>query len=155
MLDKTFNAKFGDFSLTRLSEHGSSLKMTCTVRNVGYIAPECFTTRKGSKESDVYSFGIVALEIACGRRCIQNNGEEEEDKSRSLLDWVWIMHEKGKLLEAIDSRLLANDGHSHEEEILNLMMVGLWCAYPDAPRRLSMSQAIAFLNQESPQTELP
>ncbi|RZC58261.1 hypothetical protein C5167_005559 [Papaver somniferum] len=68
MLDSNFNAKLGDFGLARLVDHGLGCQTTKLAGTIGYLAPECFLTRKSSKESDVFSFGIVALEIACGRK---------------------------------------------------------------------------------------
>jgi serine/threonine protein kinase len=44
---------------------------------MGYMAPECVTTSKSSKESDVYNFKIVALEIACGKKPIKPNAPED------------------------------------------------------------------------------
>ncbi|KMZ62279.1 hypothetical protein ZOSMA_47G00720 [Zostera marina] len=118
---------------TKKSLHGCGLQSAFLAGTIGYMEPECFNTGKGSKESDVYSFGIVALEIACGRKCIQNNIEEDKAK---LLDWVWILHGKGKLLKAIDTMLCNDDNiHSYEKQIQNLMMVGLWCVHPDAMQR--------------------
>ncbi|KAF8664522.1 hypothetical protein HU200_054702 [Digitaria exilis] len=68
MLDSSFNAKLGDFGLARLVDHDRGSQTTVIAGTMGYLAPECVTTGKASKESDVYSFGILALEVACGRR---------------------------------------------------------------------------------------
>ncbi|KAA8536373.1 hypothetical protein F0562_028851 [Nyssa sinensis] len=68
MLDSNFNAKLGDFGLARLVDHEKGFQTTVLAGTMGYMAPECVITGKASKESDVYSFGIVALEIACGRK---------------------------------------------------------------------------------------
>ena len=65
MLDSDFNAKLGDFGLARLVDHGKGSQTTVLSGTMGSMAPECFVTGKASKESDVYSFGIVALEICC------------------------------------------------------------------------------------------
>lgn len=63
MLDSNFNAKLGDFGLARLVDHEKGSRTTMLAGTVGYMAPECVMNGKASKESDVYSFGIVALEI--------------------------------------------------------------------------------------------
>ena len=70
MLDLNFNAKLGDFGLARLVDHEKGSQTTVLAGTMGYMDPECVITGKASKESDVYSFGIVALEIACGRKPI-------------------------------------------------------------------------------------
>ncbi|THG15384.1 hypothetical protein TEA_013490 [Camellia sinensis var. sinensis] len=78
MLDSNLNAKLGDFGLARLVDHGKDSKTTILARTKGYMAPEYLDILKASKESDVYSFGIVALEIACGRESIDFNVRESQ-----------------------------------------------------------------------------
>ncbi|TVU25995.1 hypothetical protein EJB05_28519, partial [Eragrostis curvula] len=68
MLDDTFNAKLGDFGLARLVDHEQGTHMTELAGTMGYMDPECTTTGRFSTESDMYSFGVVLLEVACGRR---------------------------------------------------------------------------------------
>ncbi|KAF2917893.1 hypothetical protein DAI22_08g018000 [Oryza sativa Japonica Group] len=80
MLDESFNAKLDDFGLARLIDHTIGIKtMTAMSGTLGYLDPECVITGRASAESDVYSFGIVLLEVACGRRLMSlldshNNG---------------------------------------------------------------------------------
>ena len=62
--------KLGDFGLARLVDHVKGSQTTNLAGTMGYMAPEYITNCKATKESDVYSFGIVALEIACGRKAI-------------------------------------------------------------------------------------
>ncbi|KAI7737035.1 hypothetical protein M8C21_007535 [Ambrosia artemisiifolia] len=78
MLDKDFNAKLGDFGLARFIEHEKGFKTTICAGTLGYLAPECQVTGKASRESDVFSFGVVALEIACGRKPIEHNAVEKQ-----------------------------------------------------------------------------
>ncbi|KAI3961296.1 hypothetical protein MKX01_007010 [Papaver californicum] len=135
MLDSDFNAKLGDFGLARFVDHALSCKTTVIAGTKGYIAPECLITAKSSKESDVYSFGIVALEIACGRKPVQSTGE-------LLVDWVWDFYGRGKLLEAADKNLRKQ---YNESEMEHLMVVGLWCSLPDSKLRPSATQVINVL----------
>ncbi|XP_034680998.1 L-type lectin-domain containing receptor kinase IX.1-like [Vitis riparia] len=143
MLDSDFNAKLGDFGLARLVDHGKGSQTTVLAGTMGYMAPECFMTGKASKESDVYSFGIVALEICCGRRAVEAKVEENQIR---LVEWVWDLYGVGKLLEAADPRLSAD---YDEQQMERLMIVGLWCAHPDCNARPSMRQAISVLNSEA------
>ncbi|KAG0483975.1 hypothetical protein HPP92_012059 [Vanilla planifolia] len=149
MLHAGFNAKLGDFGLARLVDHNRGMQTTVLAGTMGYLAPECVISGKASKESDVYAFGVVALEIACGRRPVET--KEQADRVL-LLGWVWELYGGGRMLEAVDSRL---ESEFKEEEITRLMAVGLWCAHPDSGLRPTMRQAMSVLNFESPPPTLP
>ncbi|XP_060175950.1 L-type lectin-domain containing receptor kinase IX.1-like [Lycium barbarum] len=149
MLDSTFNAKLGDFGLARLVDHDKGSQTTVLAGTMGYMAPECVTTGKASKETDVYSFGIVALEIACGRKPIDPKTEEHQV---NIVDWVWSLYGMGNLREAVDPKL---SSEFNEQEMEHLLIVGLWCAHPDNNCRPSIRQAIHVLNFEAPLPTLP
>ncbi|TMW83262.1 hypothetical protein EJD97_002308, partial [Solanum chilense] len=90
MLDSNYNAKLGDFGLARLVEHGKGSETTVLAGTMGYMAPECVTTGKANKETNVYSFGIVVLEIGCGRKPIDPKAEEHRV---NIVDWLWRLYE--------------------------------------------------------------
>ncbi|XP_065638008.1 L-type lectin-domain containing receptor kinase IX.1 [Quercus suber] len=144
MLDSNFNAKLGDFGLARLVDHAKGSTTTDLAGTKGYIAPEYFTTNKATKESDVYSFGIVALEIASGRRAINHMAIEDHQVVTEM--WVRELHRRGELIEAADPRL---GGNFDELQMERLIIVGLWCAHPDYKLRPSIRQAIQVLNFEA------
>ncbi|KAJ0600815.1 putative protein kinase RLK-Pelle-L-LEC family [Helianthus annuus] len=143
MLDSNFNAKLGDFGLAKLVDHDKGVQTTMLAGTLGYMAPECVVTGKASKESDVFSFGVVALEIACGRKPIDYNAQESQQR---LVEWVWELYGTGKLLDAVDPRLGSD---FEEEEIKQLMIIGLWCQHPDLKLRPTMRQVIQVLNSEA------
>ncbi|KAK6916215.1 Protein kinase domain [Dillenia turbinata] len=149
MLDSSFNAKLGDFGLAKLVDHGKASETTLVGGTMGYMAFEYMVSGKASKESDVYSFGIVALEIACGRRAIICLDGETHVR---LADWVWRFYASGKLLEAADPKL---GGDFVEKEMECLMTVGLWCAHPHPHSRPSIGQALRALNSEAQIPILP
>ncbi|CAL9193575.1 L-type lectin-domain containing receptor kinase IX.1-like [Musa acuminata AAA Group] len=149
MLDSGFNAKLGDFGLARLVDHQLGQHATGPAGTLGYLAPECFNTGKASKESDVYSFGIVALEIATGRRAVEHSKDEDEVR---LVDWVWEMNGRGRLLHTADRSL---DKDYDAKQIERLMLVGLWCAHPDHTQRPSMREVIQAFTFEGAIPDLP
>ncbi|KAI3961305.1 hypothetical protein MKX01_007019 [Papaver californicum] len=144
MLDSNFNAKLGDFGLARLVDHDISSQITVLAGTIGYLTPEC-ATGKSSKESDVYSFGIVALEIACGKKPV-------EVTRGVLVDWVWELYVSGKIIEAADEKL---NMEFDKQQMEHLLVLGLWCAHPDSTTRPSIRQVTNILNFESPVSNLP
>ncbi|KAL8060860.1 hypothetical protein ABFX02_02G051900 [Erythranthe guttata] len=148
MLDSNFNAKLGDFGLARFVDHEKGAHSTVLAGTLGYMAPECMVTGRASKETDVYSLGIVMLEIACGRRPIDHSRRCGEDRV-VLVEWVWRLYGKGELLEAADPKL---ETEFDEQEMERLMIVALWCVHPDSVQRPSIRQAVHVLDFEA---ELP
>ena len=113
------------------------------------MAPECLMTGKANKETDVYTFGIIALEICCGRSPVEPTAKEKQIR---LVEWVWDLYGLGKLFDDADLRL-SND--FDEEQMERLMIFGLWCAHPDCDLRPSIRQAINVLNLEASLPRLP
>ncbi|KAF8017581.1 hypothetical protein BT93_H2689 [Corymbia citriodora subsp. variegata] len=149
MLDSGFNVKLGDFGLARLMDHELGPQTTGLAGTFGYLAPEYVSTGRASKESDVYSFGVVTLEIATGRRSVD---PMDRSSQMSLVEWVWDLYGKGRVVEAMDERLQADfDG----KQVECLLAVGLWCAHPDRGLRPSIRQALQVLNFESAVPILP
>ncbi|KAK6945849.1 Legume lectin domain [Dillenia turbinata] len=149
MLDSNFNAKLGDFGLARLVDHAKGYQTTMLAGTMGYMAPECFPTGHATKESDIYSFGVVMLEIASGRKPII---PVQEGPPISLVELVWDLFGTGKIREAVDPRL-GND--FDEQEMKRLIIVGLWCAHPASSLRPSIRQANHVLNFEASFPNLP
>ncbi|XP_049345828.1 L-type lectin-domain containing receptor kinase IX.1-like [Solanum verrucosum] len=149
MLDSSFNVKLGDFGLARLMDHELGPQTTGLAGTLGYLAPEYIKTGRASKESDVYSFGIVALEIATGRKSV-DPGTGKCDAG--LVEYVWDFYEKGKLLSVVDEKLNMD---FEQEQVERLMIIALWCAHPESNLRPSIKQAIHVLNFEASLPNLP
>ncbi|KAI3407741.1 Protein kinase domain-containing protein [Psidium guajava] len=149
MLDLDFNAKLGDFGLARLVDHAKGSQTTVLAGTMGYMAPESIYMGKASKESDVYSLGIVLLEIACGRRVVDSWAIEGQVR---LVDWVWELYGVGKQLDAVDPKLC---GDFDVKQLERLIIVGLWCAHPDSRVRPSIREALNLLNFDGSPPALP
>ncbi|XP_038904285.1 L-type lectin-domain containing receptor kinase IX.1-like [Benincasa hispida] len=147
LLDSDFTAKLGDFGLARLVKHELNSKRPGLVGTFGYMAPEYISSGRASKESDIFSYGVVLLEIVSGRKCCDNSG-------KGLIELVWDAYGRGELVEAILDKKLG-DGFVEEREVERLSVVGLWCAHPDATQRPSIKQVIQVLSFQEPMPNLP
>ncbi|XP_078165696.1 L-type lectin-domain containing receptor kinase IX.1-like isoform X2 [Carex rostrata] len=149
MLDSSFNAKLSDFGLARLIDHNQEVE-TVAAGTRGYIAPECVLgTANASTHSDVFSFGVVLLEIACGRRSIM---PQKDERKVSLVTWVWDLYGRKALMEAVDPRL---NSELENRVVVCLMIVGLWCAHQEKFSRPSIRQAMSVLHFQSNLPILP
>ncbi|KAL1196423.1 L-type lectin-domain containing receptor kinase IX.2 [Cardamine amara subsp. amara] len=157
MLDTDFNVKLGDFGLARLMNHKLGSHTTGLAGTFGYMAPEYVMKGSASKESDIYSFGIVLLEIVTGRKSLEQtlevNSDTETDDEKSLVEKVWELYGKQELMTSCVDEKLGKDFDQKEAECL--MVLGLWCAHPDKNSRPSIKQAIQVLNFELPLPDLP
>lgn len=150
MLDGNFNPRLGDFGLARLMDHDKSPVSTLTAGTMGYLAPEYLQYGKATEKTDVFSYGVVILEVACGRRPIERDPSNQ--KMVNLVDWVWGLHSEGNIIETADKRL---NGEFDIEEMRRLLLVGLSCANPDSSMRPSMRRVLQMLANEADLPTIP
>ncbi|XP_074587579.1 putative L-type lectin-domain containing receptor kinase S.7 [Curcuma longa] len=153
MLDANFNPRLGDFGLARLMDHDKSPVSTLTAGTMGYLAPEYLQYGKATDKTDVFSYGVVLLEICCGRRPIDaKDSNAKEQKLVNLVDWAWKLYSEDKLIEAADKKL---KGEFDEKEMLRLLLVGLSCANPNCAQRPTMRRVLQILNCEAEPVAVP
>ncbi|KAI3887565.1 hypothetical protein MKW92_022679 [Papaver armeniacum] len=147
LLDGDMNARLGDFGLARLYDRGTNPEMTTNVAGtLGYMAPELIRTGKATTTSDVFAFGALLLEVACGRRPIDLHKSESEE-GEILADWVLNCWRRGEILQTSDPNL----GNEYIKEEMELVLkLGLLCSHNDAKARPSMRQVIQYLEGELP-----
>ncbi|KAI3703077.1 hypothetical protein L6452_28832 [Arctium lappa] len=150
MLDANLNARLGDFGLARLIDHNKSPVSTLTAGTVGYLAPEYLHCGKATDKTDVFSYGVVVLEVCCGRRPIDR--ETGGQNTVNLVDWVWRLYGNGNILDAVDKQL---DEEFDEVEAKRLLMVGLSCANPDSEMRPPMRRVLQILENEAEEMMVP
>ncbi|XP_057868363.2 L-type lectin-domain containing receptor kinase IV.1-like [Cryptomeria japonica] len=144
LLDSELNAKLGDFGLSRLYDHTQNPQTTQVVGTVGYIAPEVTNTGKVTPSSDVFSFGVVLLEVACGRRPVDLAKDSEQIV---LLDWVKDLYQNGKILHAADPNL---NGVYDVEEMERVLKLGLFCSHPQPVKRPGIGTVLQILEGQAP-----
>ncbi|KAK4792436.1 hypothetical protein SAY86_022871 [Trapa natans] len=139
LLDENFNAKVSDFGLSKLIDRDQSQIVTTMRGTPGYLAPEWLSAAITEK-ADVYSFGIVILEIVCGRRVFDSSLNEEDMHLPSLLK---RKAREERLLEIVDKN--GEDMQLHGPEAVGMMMVAAWCLQGDLGKRPSMSAVVKAL----------
>ncbi|KAH9723421.1 putative leucine-rich repeat receptor-like serine/threonine-protein kinase [Citrus sinensis] len=136
LLDKDLNSKISDFGLAKLDEEENTHISTRVAGTIGYMAPEYAMRGHLTEKADVYSFGIVALEIVSGRSNVT-----KEDMFY-LLDWALVLKEQGKLMELVDT----NPGSNFDkEQVMVMINVALLCANASPTIRPSMSSVLRML----------
>nr|AKV93677.1 clade VII lectin receptor kinase [Nicotiana benthamiana] len=141
LLDKEMHARIGDFGLARMHDHGQVAKETRVVGTVGYLAPEFAKTGRASTQTDLFSYGVLILEVMCGRRPI-------EEGKPPLVDWLWELMKRGELSNAFDNQLKSNKGFN-EEEALRVLQLGMICASLDPRTRPTARQVVKFFERNS------
>uniref|UniRef100_B9HAB5 Protein kinase domain-containing protein n=1 Tax=Populus trichocarpa TaxID=3694 RepID=B9HAB5_POPTR len=152
MLDLDFNAKLGDFGLARTiihneQTHHSTKELAGTP---GYMAPESILTGRATAETDVYAFGVLVLEVACGRK--PGGQAERDDYICNIVHGLWELYRRGTILEGADPRL---NGIFIKEEMECVLILGLACCHPNPKNRPSMKTVLQVLTGEAPPPEVP
>ncbi|QCD79183.1 interleukin-1 receptor-associated kinase 4 [Vigna unguiculata] len=137
LLDNKMNAKISDFGLARIISIDQMQGNTSIISGTyGYMSPEYAMLGQFSMKSDVFSFGVIILEIISGKRNVDGNGKDLDD----LLSHAWKKWKKNRVLELLDPSLQ----HSFSEtEINKCVQIGLLCVQGNPDQRPIMAK-IAF-----------
>jgi len=140
LLDDSFNAKLSDFGLCKLIDRDTSQVITRMRGTPGYLAPEWLTSQITEK-ADIYSFGIVVMEIISGRKNLDTSRSEESTHLITLLE---ERVKNGQLAELIDKH--NNDMQVHKQEVIQVMKLAMWCLQIDCKRRPQMSDVVKVMD---------
>ncbi|CBI32578.3 unnamed protein product, partial [Vitis vinifera] len=140
LLDFNFEAKVADFGLAKLSSDTNTHVSTRIMGTFGYLAPEYASSGKLTEKSDVFSFGVMLLELITGKRPVESDMED------SLVDWARPILlralEDGNYEELVDPRLEKN---YKPQEMVRLIACAAACIRHSARRRPKMSQTVRAL----------
>ncbi|KAH8485693.1 hypothetical protein H0E87_027220 [Populus deltoides] len=116
----------------------------------GYMAPESILTGRATTETDVYAFGVLVLEVACGRK--PGGQTKRDDYISNIVHGLWELYRRGTILEGADPRL---DGIFKNEEMECVLILGLACCHPNPNDRPSMKTVLQVLTGEAPPPDVP
>lgn len=138
LIDRNFNARLGDFGLALRCVDDSRLRSTPPAGTMGYLDPGYVTPDNLSTKTDVFSFGILLLEIISGRKAI-----DVAYSPPSIVDWAIPLIRKGKLLSVYDPRVVP------PKDASSLAVVAAKCVRSCKERRPSMKEVVQCLSELS------
>ncbi|MED6161988.1 hypothetical protein PIB30_066113 [Stylosanthes scabra] len=140
LLDYQFNAKVADFGLARmLIKPGELATMSTVVGSFGYLAPEYIQTTKVSEKIDVFSFGVILLELTTGKEA--NYGDEHS----SLAEWAWKHFQFGSNIEELLDKEIMEPVYL--DEMCHVFKLGVMCTSKLPDTRPTMKEALQALLQ--------
>ncbi|CAN6912687.1 unnamed protein product, partial [Brassica oleracea] len=144
LLDGDFEARVADFGVAKLIQTDES--MSVVAGSYGYIAPEYAYTLQVDKKSDIYSFGVILLEIITGKKSV----EPEFGEGNSIVDWV---RSKLKTKEDVEEVLDKSRGRSCSlirEEMKQMLRIALLCTSRNPTDRPPMRDVLLILQEAKP-----
>lgn len=149
LLESDFHAKVADFGLAKLAPEGPvNYVATQVMGTFGYVAPEYAMTGHLLVKSDVYSYGVVLLELLSGRKPVdmsQPSGEE------NLVTWARpLLRDRERLRELADGRL---ENKFAKEDFMHVATIAAACVAPEASQRPTMGEVVQSLRMLQSQSE--
>ncbi|KAI3519265.1 hypothetical protein L1887_08294 [Cichorium endivia] len=147
LLDHEYEAKVADFGLAKLTSSNDTHVSTRVMGTFGYLAPEYASSGKLTEKSDVFSYGVMLLEMLTGRKPVDPSNDYMDD---SLVDWAKPLiakaAEDGDYSELVDSRL---KGNYDQNEMARMASCAAAAVRHSAKRRPKMSQIVRALEGDA------
>jgi hypothetical protein len=139
LLDDSFTARISDFGLAKLLKLDQTRTTTGIRGTKGYVAPEWFRNMHVTVKMDIYSFGILLLELIC---CRKNFDVKEQEDLIILADWAYDCFKDMKL-----ELLVANDEEAiHDmKRVEKYVMIAIWCIQEDPSLRPTMKKVVQMM----------
>nr|XP_043608663.1 cysteine-rich receptor-like protein kinase 2 [Erigeron canadensis] len=154
LLDSSLHAKIADFGLARSFEEDKNHISTGIAGTIGYMAPEYIVHGQLTEKVDVYSFGVLILEVFTG---MPNRRMHTSESTQNLVSVVWEHFKQGSVEEVFDPNLMLHDhtNNNIKKEIRSVVHIGLLCTQEIPSLRPTMSMAIQMLSKNIKPLPLP
>ncbi|CAI5931119.1 unnamed protein product [Closterium sp. NIES-65] len=139
LLDQQYEAQVADFGLAKLATEGATHVSTRVMGTFGYLAPEYAMSGKLTDKSDVFSFGVVLLELVTGRKPVDTT---QPPGKESLVEWSRPLLASNQVDVLVDARL---EGRYDEEEMERAIATAALCVRHSANLRPKMGQVVRLL----------
>ncbi|GMH15162.1 hypothetical protein Nepgr_017003 [Nepenthes gracilis] len=149
LLDENWVAKIADFGMARLFPEDETHVNTRVAGTNGYMAPEYVMHGHLSAKADVFSFGVLTLELISGQK---NSSFNSTFDGQGLLEWAYKLYKKGKSLEIMDLTLSST---ADVEQVSLVVHIGLLCTQSDPQRRPTMRDVVLYLSKKPTTLEEP
>ncbi|KAL8241832.1 hypothetical protein R6Q59_012134 [Mikania micrantha] len=149
LLDKKWRPKIADFGMARLYPEDKTHVNTRIAGTNGYMAPEYALHGTLSVKADVYSYGVVVLELISGHK---NSTFKLDQECENLLDWAYKLYEKGKSAEIMDPTLATS---ADPNQVATCTQIGLLCTQSDPKLRPTMRQVVVMLSKKGVSLDEP
>ncbi|XP_056167089.1 cysteine-rich receptor-like protein kinase 44 [Syzygium oleosum] len=150
LLDEKFQPRIGDFGLARFFPEDQAYLSTTFAGTLGYTAPEYAIRGELSEKADIYSFGVLVLEIIS---CRKNTDLTLPSEMQYLPEYAWKLYERSRIIELVDPRM-REDGFI-EKDVLQAIHIAFLCLQPHANLRPPMSEIVAMLTCKVEMVERP
>ncbi|CAJ2630339.1 unnamed protein product [Trifolium pratense] len=150
LLDENMNPKISDFGMARIVQIDQDRGQTNKIAGTwGYMSPEYAMLGQFSEKSDVFSFGVIVLEIITGKRNI--NPYESLHVTEGLTSYVWRQWKNETPLIILDPKI---ENYSHIE-VIKCIQIGLLCVQENPNVRPTMASVVSYLKSRSPELSSP
>ncbi|KAH7447940.1 hypothetical protein KP509_01G128800 [Ceratopteris richardii] len=154
LLDVNFSAKLSDYGLSRMMDQEEGSTIMHMRGTTGYMAPEWIQHACATDKSDVYSYGMVLMEILGGRKNVDLSTERDS--------WYFPtvaakMYKEGKMLQVLDEKLMSGRamGNTECEQARKMMQVAFWCIAESPSKRPNIASVILMLQGKQEVLEPP
>ncbi|KAL2523312.1 Cysteine-rich receptor-like protein kinase 2 [Forsythia ovata] len=141
LLDMKHRAKIADFGIARLNSNNEGVGSSAIAGTFGYMAPEYLAQGRLTDKVDVYSYGVLLLEIISG---VQNNKFQSDDSLDTLVTISWKHFKRNTVTQIIDSSI----GNENTDEVQRVVQIALLCTQESPDMRPTMTQVLELLTQK-------